>query len=90
MAGVQSSCADVISGIGGEYSGMNGLFFFHLAPSRLKDKTTRFRKCFLCDVENITPRNSISLTNQSVEKAGVAFVKGANERNEFFEKINKG
>ena len=27
--------------------------------------------------------------NQSVENAGVAFVKGANERNEFFEKINK-
>ena len=27
--------------------------------------------------------------NQSVENAGVAFGKGANERNEFFEKINK-
>ena len=27
--------------------------------------------------------------NQSVENAGVAFVKGAYERNEFFEKINK-
>ena len=27
--------------------------------------------------------------NQSVENAGVAFVKGANEINEFFEKINK-
>ena len=27
--------------------------------------------------------------NQSVETAGVAFVKGANKRNEFFEKINK-
>ena len=27
--------------------------------------------------------------NQSVENAGVAFVKGANERNEFLEKINK-
>ena len=27
--------------------------------------------------------------NQSVENTGVAFVKGANERNEFFEKINK-
>ena len=26
-------------------------------------------------------------TNQSVEKAGVAFVKGADERNKFFEKI---
>ena len=25
---------------------------------------------------------------QSVENAGVAFVKGANERNELFEKIN--
>ena len=27
--------------------------------------------------------------NQSVENAGVAFVKGANERNEFFERVNK-
>ena len=27
--------------------------------------------------------------NQSIENAGVAFVKVANERNEFFEKINK-
>ena len=27
--------------------------------------------------------------NQSAENSGVAFVKGANERNEFFEKINK-
>ena len=27
--------------------------------------------------------------NQSVENAGVAFVNGANERNGFFEKINK-
>ena len=26
--------------------------------------------------------------NQSVENAGVAFVKGANERNKFFKKIN--
>ena len=26
--------------------------------------------------------------NPGVENAGVAFVKGANERNEFFEKIN--
>ena len=26
--------------------------------------------------------------NQSVENAGVAFVKGADERNKFFEKIN--
>ena len=30
----------------------------------------------------------LSLPNQSAEKAGVAFVKGANERNKFFEKIN--
>ena len=27
--------------------------------------------------------------DQSVENAGVAFVKGANGRNEFFEKLNK-
>ena len=27
--------------------------------------------------------------NQSVENAGVAFVKGVNERNKFLEKINK-
>ena len=29
------------------------------------------------------------LLNQSIENAGVAFVKRANERNESFEKINK-
>ena len=32
---------------------------------------------------------SITLQNQSAENADVAFVKGANERNEFFEKINR-
>ena len=31
---------------------------------------------------------SNNLSNQSVENAGVAFVKGANERNKFIEKIN--
>ena len=31
----------------------------------------------------------ISEKNQNVENAGMAFVKGANERNEFFGKINK-
>ena len=31
-----------------------------------------------------------NVKNQGVENAGVAFVKGANERNEFFEKINFG
>ena len=30
-----------------------------------------------------------SLGNQNVENAGLAFLKGANERNEFFDKINK-
>ena len=30
----------------------------------------------------------IDLNNQSVENAGVAFVKGADERNKFFEKRN--
>ena len=29
------------------------------------------------------------LDNQSVENACVAFVKGANEKNKFFEKVNK-
>ena len=28
-------------------------------------------------------------SDQSVENAGVAFVKAANERNEFFEKMNR-
>ena len=32
---------------------------------------------------------SIPKKDQRVENAGVAIVKGANERNEFFEKINK-
>ena len=30
----------------------------------------------------------IHLRNQSIENVGVAFVKGADERNKFFEKIN--
>ena len=45
---------------------------------------------------NIKPRNCrlnkngpILIYDKSVENADVAFVKGANERNEFFEKINK-
>ena len=32
---------------------------------------------------------TINISNQSIENAGVAFVKRADERNEFFEKINK-
>ena len=35
------------------------------------------------------PLEIINPFNQSVENADVAFFKGANERNEFFEKINK-
>ena len=34
-------------------------------------------------------QNTVMNTNQSVENAGVAFVKGGDERNEFFEKINE-
>ena len=33
------------------------------------------------------PTHAATPKNQSVENAGVAFVKGANESNEFFEKI---
>ena len=36
-----------------------------------------------------TEKNLIGVLNQSAENAGVAFVKGADERNEFFVKINK-
>ena len=36
----------------------------------------------ISDVFNIT-------LDQSIENAGVAFVKGADKRNEFFEKMNK-
>ena len=32
---------------------------------------------------------TIHLLNQSAENAGVAFVKGAHERNYFIEKVNK-
>ena len=32
---------------------------------------------------------TLNISNQSIENAGVAFVKRADERNEFFEKINK-
>ena len=43
------------------------------------------------NVDDLTKRNksSICIRNQSVENAGVAFVKGAYERNESFERINK-
>ena len=34
------------------------------------------------------PMKEMSSLNQSVENPGVAFVKGADERNKFFEKIN--
>ena len=36
-----------------------------------------------------TSRKNIIRKNQSVENSGVAFVKVANERNEFFEKIDQ-
>ena len=42
---------------------------------------------------NIVGKGEIALNdpciNQNIENAGVAFVKGADERNELFEKINK-
>ena len=38
---------------------------------------------------NLWNASHYPLDNQSVENAGVAFVKGANERNEFFEKKTK-
>ena len=42
------------------------------------------------DLTGTKASNDLRTTkNQSVENTGVAFVKGANERNEFFEKINK-
>ena len=41
---------------------------------------------FLIDGKKECNRCATFLLNQSVENAGEAFVKGANERNEFFEK----
>ena len=41
---------------------------------------------------NDNPKKSVAyhvVSNQSVGNAGVAFVMRANERNEFFEKVNK-
>ena len=38
--------------------------------------------------KHLKTQNEIELKNQSVEHAGVAFVKGADERNNSFEKIN--
>ena len=38
---------------------------------------------------NKTDQRDGHIKDQSVENAGVAFVKESNERNEFFEKINK-
>ena len=42
---------------------------------------------FVAFVEDSASMSSIRYFDQSVKNAGVAFVKGANERNEFFEKI---
>ena len=43
-----------------------------------------------CFIENGCKRQEQqNRKNQSVENTDVSFVKGANERNEFFEKINK-
>ena len=39
----------------------------------------------LCLIHHATFKSNL---NKSVENAGVAFVKGADERNKFFEKIN--
>ena len=47
---------------------------------RIKSKNRHIRK------NEMVPLRSL---NQSVGNAGVAFVKGADERNKFFEKINK-
>ena len=44
---------------------------------------TMFRVTAACGFESLAGQ-----LNQSVENAGVAFVKGANERNKFFEKMN--
>ena len=44
-------------------------------------------KCPKPIAEDFNPYRYIP--NQSVENADVAFVKGASDRNEFFEKINK-
>ena len=41
--------------------------------------------CLLFRVRGYT----VHVFNQSVENAGVAFVKGANERNKFFEKVDE-
>ena len=38
---------------------------------------------------HVMQQKGIYYVNQNIENAGVAFVKGANERSEFFQKINK-
>ena len=51
-------------------------------------KGVNFRRkniCHFCMNSSI----KFCLKNQSVENTGLAFVEGASERNEFFEKINK-
>ena len=51
-----------------------------------------FLQCFLKDVccrQVVHPRTDEYIEYQSIENTGVAFVKQTNERNEFFEKINK-
>ena len=50
---------------------------------------TGWRYFSLVQIENISNQNIKCYSDQSVENTSVAFVKGANERNECFEKINK-
>ena len=58
-------------------------------------KSLLFHDCYnleLCGKESTiyqTIKTVTDIDNQSAENTDVAFVKGANERNEFFDKVNK-
>ena len=43
----------------------------------------------LCQGERNLNKRTMIVSYQSVDNAGVAVVKGSNERNEFFEKVNR-
>ena len=57
-------------------------------PSILREELTKIQEDKQTN-RSIDRRETKKKKNQSVDNAGVAFVKGANERNEFFEKLNK-
>ena len=61
---------------------------FAWLKKRVQNSSRRLRARERADRMESIKLKKYNKENQSVENAGVAFVKGADERNKFFEKIN--